>query len=227
MIIGIHQPNYLPYLGFFEKMKQSDIFVIYDDAKFNKSDFHHRNKIRIFSGCKWLTVPVEKKQIPINQIIIKNEAATWKGTKWSEDHFNNIKNNYNKTQCYSDYEDDIKNIYEKRYTKLVDLNMNLINFLRKAFDINTEIRLSSNFKFASKSTERLVEIVEDLGGDTYLSGVKGRDYLDLSMFEKKGIKVKFQNYKNCIYKQQFEGFIPNIAAIDALLNIGKFPSSSD
>ena len=94
MIIGIHQPNYLPYLGFFDKMMKSDIFVIYDDAQFEKGEFQHRNRIRIYHGWKWLTVPVEKKHIPINEIMIKNEVATWKGLKWADAHFKDIRDNY-------------------------------------------------------------------------------------------------------------------------------------
>ena len=223
MIVSIHQPNYLPYLGFFDKMARSDIFVIYDDAQFNKSDFQHRNRIRIYHGWKWLTVPVEKKQIPLNRIRIKNEVTTWKGFKWSEDHFNNIRDNYKDTPYYSVYEEEIKRIYQKTHDKLVELNMNLINFLRKVFDIDVKVVFSSELGFTSKSSQRLVEIVEALGGDVYLSGPKGRDYLNASLFEKKGIKVRFQNFKHPVYKQRYEGFVPNMSAIDALFNVGEMP----
>ena len=223
MIVGIHQPNYIPYLGFFDKMKRSDIFVIYDDAQFEKGEFQHRNRIRIYHGWKWLTVPVEKKHIPIKEIRIKNEVATWKGVKWGDAHFKDIRDNYKDTPYYSTYEKEIKEIYEKRDDKLVELNMNLINFLRKAFDVDTKIVFSSDLGVTSKSTERLVEITEALGGDVYLSGPKGRDYLDVSLFEKKGIKVEFQDFKHPIYKQRYEDFIPNMSAIDALFNVGEMP----
>jgi hypothetical protein len=223
MIVGIHQPNYLPYLGFFDKMAKSDLVVIYDDAQFEKGDFQHRNRIRIYHGWKWLTVPVEKRHIPINEIRIKNEVATWKGVKWSDAHFKDIRDNYKDTPYYSTYEGEIKMIYEKRYDKLVELNMELIIFLKKAFDIDVEIVFSREFGFTSKSTERLVEIVEAVDGDRYLSGPKGRDYLDVSLFEKKGLKVEFQDFKHPVYKQRYEGFVPNMAAIDALFNAGKMP----
>ncbi|HEC77317.1 MAG TPA: hypothetical protein ENI33_08710 [Thermoplasmatales archaeon] len=223
MIIAIHQPNYLPYLGFFDKMKKSDLFVIYDDAQFNKSDFQHRNRIRIHNGWKWLTVPVEKKHLPINEIRIKNEVSTWKGLGWADAHFKDIEDNYKGAAYYSEYADELKKIYEKRYDKLVELNMELINFLKKAFDIKTEIGLSSELGFTSRSTERLVEMVEALGGDTYLSGAAGRNYLDTSLFQKKGIKVVFQDFKHPVYKQRYEGFEPDMAAIDALFNVGKMP----
>ena len=223
MIVGIHQPNYLPYLGFFDKMAKSDIFVIYDDAQFNKSDFQHRNRIRIYHGWKWLTVPVEKKRIPISEVKIRNEVKTWKGVKWSDAHFRDIHDNYKDTPYYSVYADELMRIYKRNYEKLVNLNMELIRFLMKAFDIDVEIVFSSDLGFTSKSTQRLVEIVEALGGDVYLSGPKGRDYLDVSLFERKGIKVVFQDFKHPVYKQRYEGFVPNMAAIDALFNVGKMP----
>jgi len=106
---------------------------------------------------------------------------------------------------------------------LVDLNMELINFLKKAFGIDVKIVFSSDLELTSKSTERLVEIVEAVGGDVYLSGAKGRDYLDISLFEKKDIRVEFQDFKHPVYRQQYKGFEPNMAAIDALFNEGEMP----
>jgi hypothetical protein len=223
MIIGIHQPNYLPYLGFFDKMEEADIFVLYDDAQFEKGDFQHRNRIRIYHGWKWLTVPVDKRHIPLNEIRIKNEVSTGKGVGWSENHFDNIRDNYRDTPYYSVYEKDLKKIYDKRYDELVEVNIELITFLMKAFDIDVEIRLSSELGSTLKSTERLVEIVEALNGDVYLSGPQGKDYLDVSLFEKKAINVAFQDFKHPVYKQRYDGFEYNMSAIDALFNVGGIP----
>jgi hypothetical protein len=221
MIISIHQPNYLPYLGFFDKMKKSDILVIYDDAQFSKGDFQNRNKIRIHNGWKWLTVPVEKKHIPINEIRIKNEFATNNGLSWSDSHLKNIAEAYKRAPYYSIYEKEIIKIYKKKYDNLVDLNIALINYLKNIFEIETEVVLSSHFGFTSTSSERLLEIVEALDGDVYLSGASGANYLDISLFEKRDIKVEFQDYVHPIYKQCFKGLIPNMAVIDALFNAGK------
>ncbi len=222
MIVGIHQPNYLPYLGFFDKMRRSDIFVIYDDAQFNKDDFQHRNKIRIYHGWKWLTVPVGKKNININKIQIKNDIEFSK-IKWSYAHLREIKDNYKDTPYYHLYEKELEKIYKRTHDKLIDLNMNLIYFLMDAFNINTKIIFSSNYGFSSKSSEKLVEIIEAAGGDIYLSGPGGRNYLDLALFEKKKVKVEFQDYTYPIYQQRYDGFIPNMSSIDALFNVGKFP----
>jgi hypothetical protein len=200
-------------------MKKSDIFVIYDDAQFNKDDFQHRNKIRIYQGWKWLTVPVIKKQISIQNINIKNETRI-KGLNWREVHLGEIRENYKNTFYYSKYEKVFEDIYKDEYNFLIDLNMNIINFLKEAFGIKSQIIMSSELGFTSKSTTRLVEIVETLGGEIYLSGPGGKNYLDVSLFEKKGIKVEYQQFVHPIYTQYYNGFIQNMSSIDKLFNTG-------
>lgn len=222
MIVGIHQPNYLPYLGFFDKLKKSDVFIIYDDAQFTKGDFQHRNRIRIYNRWKWLTVPVEKKHIPINHIKIKNEVEI-EGITWKEAHLKEIYDNYKKAPYYQHFEKYITQIYEQEYDMLIDINIKLIKFLMKSFEIDTKIVYSSEFGFTSRSTEKLVDLVSTIGGDVYLSGPAGKDYLDLQLFEKKGIEVVFQDFKHPVYKQQYEGFEPYMSAIDAMFNTGRIP----
>lgn len=221
MIVGIHQPNYLPYLGFFDKMKKSDIFIIYDDAQFNKEDFQHRNRIRIFNGWKWLTVPVDKKHIPINKVKIKDNVEI-SGVNWQESHFRNLQDNYKETEYYINYEKSLREIYEQKYELLFDINMELIKFFIKAFNINTKIIFSSELGFNTKSSRKLVDLVSGVGGDTYLSGPMGKNYLEFELFNEKKIKIEFQEFKHPVYKQQYDGFYPNMSAIDALFNIGKF-----
>ena len=101
--------------------------------------------------------------------------------------------------------------------------MDVINFLKNAFNIETKILFASELGFTSTSTERLADITDALGGDVYLSGPAGRDYLDVSLFERMGISVEFQDFKHPMYKQEYDGFIPNMSAIDALFNVGEIP----
>lgn len=217
--MGIHQPNYLPYLGFVDKLRKSDVFIIYDDAQFSKGDFQHRNRIRIYHGWEWLTVPVEKKHIPIDQIKIKNNVEI-SGMNWKEAHFKEIHDNYRKAPYYPKYEKDMQRIYEQQYEMLIDINIKLIEFLMKSFDIDTKIIYSSEFDYSSKSTEKLVELVSAVGGDIYLSGPMGKNYLEHNLFKEKEIQVIFQEFKHPTYQQQCVGFEPNMSAVDALLNVG-------
>ena len=222
MIVSIHQPNYLPYLGFFDKIKSSDVFIVHDDAQFSKTQFQHRNKIRIFHGWKWLTVPVREKCIPINKIRIKNNKEKNRPL-WNVYHFREIRANYAKTKYFPEHEDELKKIYENKYERLIDLNMELIKFLLKAFDIDVEIIYASNFGFKSTKTQKIVDLVNAVGGDIYISGSGGKNYLDLSIIE--DFEVIFQDFKHPVYPQRYPGFEPNMAAIDALFNLGGLPES--
>jgi hypothetical protein len=219
MIVTIHQPNHLPYLGFFDKIMKSEVFIIHDDCQFNEHEHQHRNKIRIYSGWKWLTVPVYKEKKPIKDIRIRNEKQR-NQPHWSKIHYREIRANYKKTPYFDSYKDELKRIYEKKYEKLADLNMHLINFLLKAFDINVDIRYASEFGFTSTKTQKIVDLVNAVGGDVYISGIGGKDYLDLSTID---FKVVFQDFKHPVYPQRYPGFEPNMAAIDALFNVGEFP----
>jgi len=221
MIVSIHQPNHLPYLGFFDKVRRSDLFIVHDDCQFAFRDWQHRNKIRIYSGWKWLTVPVVKELRPINEIKIKNDRP---GNRehWAKAHLRDIEANYAGAPFFESYGDELRRIYGGRYERLVELNMRLIRFLLKAFDIQTEMAFASEFGFSSKGTEKIIELVNAVGGDVYLSGAGGRNYLELGRI--KDFKVVFQDFKHPVYPQRWPGFEPNMAAIDALFNVGGFPS---
>jgi len=136
MIVATHQPNYLPYLGFFDKMQKSDVFVILDDVQFNRRDFQHRNKIRRSNGWQWLTVPVEKKVCPINEVLINGDG-------WQSAHFAAIRANYLKTSFYNSHEAELSKIYHMQYKKLIEPNMDLIHYAIKAFNIRAELIISS------------------------------------------------------------------------------------
>jgi len=236
MRISAHQPNFMPYLGFFHKMKESDIFVIRDEILFsdNKDAFQHRNKIRINSNNnknspqhKWISVPIDNKNDYIKNVLIKNYVKR-KNILWNEEILKDIRNNYGKTPYFDEYFPYIQEILSNNYDKLIKLNMKMIYFLRDVFGIKTKIIFASDlglkpdkYQKSSDSSNDIINICSNLGGKIYLSGSGGREYLNLEMFKRKGLKVEFQEYYHPIYQQRYEGFIPNMSSIDALFCIGK------
>jgi hypothetical protein len=205
-------------------MEKADLFVIHDDAQFNKHEYQHRNRIRVEKGWQYLIVPIQKKEIPINQIEIKNHVQIG-NRKWSLAHFDIIRDWYKKAPYFSNYEEDLFKIYEKEYEHLIDLNLALIYFIMKSFDLDRKIVFSSTFGFQSKRTERIIDTVRAVGGDTYLSGVGGQNYLDTALFT--DITLEFQDFKHPVYPQCYPGFVPNMAAIDALFNVGAMPNGKE
>lgn len=221
MIVSAHQPNYLPYLGFFDKISKSDVFIIHDDVQFNKKDFQHRNKIRTYDNWKWLTVPVIKKEnILIKDVLIKGDENGNKPA-WNVGHLREIEANYKKTPYYESYIDDLKLIYNKKYTYLAELNVAIIEYLIKSFEIEIDLIYASDFGFTTKSSQKLADMVYELGGNTYLSGIGGFNYIEESIFG--DIKVLYQNFEHPIHTQRYPKFEKNMAAIDALFNVGKLP----
>ena len=215
-MISIRQPGYFPYLGFFKKIQFCDIFVYLDDVQYERGDWDNRNKIKTSDGSMRLTVPVYNKSgQKLNEVQISYD------TNWNIKHIKAIELNYQKTPYFSNYWDPIKKILEKKWSKLIDLNLALIEFINQELNITTKIIRSSNLKIDSVSSQRLVDICKKLDSTTYLSGEMGVDYLDEEIFQKENIKVIYEKFEHPTYSQNHGSFIPNLSIIDLLFNEGE------
>lgn len=217
MILSVHQPQYIPWLGYFHKIAHSDLFVLLDDVQYKKREFQNRNKIRTKEGFIWLTVPVITKGRYYQKI---SEVEIDNTTDWGLEHLKSIRLNYSKSEYYNLYIDFFEKLYKINWEYLCELNVETVKFILKELGINTPIEFSSKLKLESTSTQRIIDICKHFGADTYLSGAGGRDYLDESAFEKNGIKVVYQDFKHPQYKQIYDGFEPFMSSIDLLFNCG-------
>ncbi len=222
MILSIHQPNYLPYIGFFYKMAHCDKFVILDDAQYEKNGFINRNRIRVEDKSRWLTIPVKirgRSTQRINEVKIdySNRHIGF------ENHIRIIEQVYGDTKflkCFSgafNVSDAVKNA-----ESLCTINEYLIMYVAGILEIRLGEKMyrSSELDIKSTGTQRLIDICKKFDADTYLSGPGGRKYMDMGLFEKEGIKVIFSDFKCPEYKQQGERFIPNLSIVDGICNIG-------
>ena len=216
MIISIHQPQYLPWLGYFDKIEKSDVFVLLDDVHFKKNEWQNRNKIKTFENWQWLTVPVNHKFLQkIKDVKINNT------TQWRKKHLNTLITNYSKAPYFNDYFDFFEQTYTQEWKGLSNLNIHFIRYLVETLGfLNKKIEKASNYQFKEGRGERLIDICKHFGGEVYLSGKAGKDYLDLNKFKQEGIKVIFQDYRHPEYPQQYGNFIPNMSIIDLLFNCG-------
>lgn len=179
--VSIHQPEHFPYIGFFEKMRQSDVFVILDNVQFKKNNFQNRNKFLNKKGEEeWFSVQIEKGS---SKRLI-NEINVAKDTAWKTKLLKKIKYNFNK---------DLEEIYS--YEKLVDINMASIYAVREKLGIKTELILASELNLAGSKTDLLINICNELNINRYISGQGGKAYLDLDSFKAQGIEVIFPDFK--------------------------------
>lgn len=215
MIVFVHQPEYIPWLGFFDKLARCDIYVIYDDAQFQHGGFHNRNRIRTPERWEWLTVPINHG----HPQIIKSVKIS--GELWKNKHLCSIRRHYLKTPYFSKYYPLIKNALMFNHELLIGLNLHIIGTFAEILGINTKMIRSSEFPYVGvEKNEKLVSMCKFLGADTYLSGSGGKNYVKEEIFDNAKIKLQWHSYEHPKYKQGFSGFEPNMSIIDLLFNEG-------
>jgi hypothetical protein len=223
MILTGHQPNYLPYPGFFDKIMRSDLFLIVDTVQFVKRGpfgWIHRNRIHDPGpeGWSWLTVPVithDRYHQSILETRIDNRLP------WRRKHWRTIEGRYRDSPGLREYGPALAGIYGRPWGSLAELNEALIREILGFLDIRTPMVRLSELGARGRSTELIVNFCRDLGATEYLSGMHGRDYLDANAFERAGIGLTFQEFKCPEYVQPGGGlFVPNLSIIDLLLCCG-------
>lgn len=217
--ISIHQPMYLPYQGYFNKMKNVDIFVIGDDVHYSKNYYYNRNRIKTPDGVLMLTIPlINKHGKRLNEVLIDNNS------NWQKKHLNPLKNYYKKAIYFKNYIDFFEDIYSTRYETLQDLNMKTLFYLMEQLNINIPIHFTSELLkdyVSTGKTQRIIDICKKLDADVYLSGIGGKNYLDENLFKENDISLVYQNFVPREYKQLWGQFVPNLSIIDILFNEGE------
>ena len=180
MRISILQPGYLPWLGFFEQMHRSDVFVIYDDVQYDKDGWRNRNKIKTPDRIHWLTVPVH---VDFGHRALINEVKIDNTKDWKRKHLCSIKQNYLKSPFYNDYIGIFEEAYSRTWEYLIDIDMYFINKLIECIGMqDKEIIVSSKIGFKGDRLERLVALCKRFKADTFYEGAAGRNYIDEDFF---------------------------------------------
>jgi hypothetical protein len=220
VIVAVHQPQYLPWLGYFDKMIQADVFCYLDNVQYKKNEWQNRNRIKTARDWQWLTVPVSYRfGQKINEVKINNTVS------WKRKHLQALITNYNKAPFFKDYIDFFEAVYSNDWEFLSELNVYLIDQICKMLNFQEkQTVLASTLSLGDDPTERLIDICKALGGDTYLSGPDGVKYMSLEQFRQKGIKVIVQAFRHPEYPQLFGEFMSHLSVVDLLFNCG--PESS-
>lgn len=218
MKIAIHQPDYIPYLGYFYKMYLSDVFVFLDDSQFQKNYLNNRNKIKTPQGWTYLTIPVERKNGLATNI---NETRTIDEKGWKEKHLKALEMNYKKCPYFNEIFPEIKYIIMQDYKSLSELNEALLIHIARKFNILPEIVAnSSELHLTTKKEERVLDIIKHYGADEYISGNGARQYQKEEDFEKEGIKLTYTDYQPISYQQKWGEFVENMSVLDYIFNEG-------
>lgn len=218
MVVTIHQPEHLPWAGFFDKMRQADLFVLLDSTQFAKDDFQNRNRIKTAQGTTWLTVPVYKRG-KSEQSILETEICN--DTQWGNRCWSVIYQNYKNAPYFATYRPFFEELYAKPWTKLVDLNIAIIEYVAKKLGLQTQLLRASELGIYERGANKVnLTICQHLNADVYLSGKFGKQYLDESLFHAEKIEVAYQDFHHPVYPQLWGEFQPYMSAFDLLFNCG-------
>lgn len=216
MMITIHQPCYLPYLGVFHKIWKADAFVFLDDAQYSNGYVFEWNRIKTPQGECRLKIPLHKK---FGQTLL--EVTPNDDLKWQYKHIKMVEMNYKKAPYFSELFPVYKEIVNKCYDNLAQLNIALMNFFLFWFGWNEKkVYYTSNWKLESKAEARVIEICKCLEADTYLSGTGGRNYQKDVHFQENGIKLVYQEWEPIQYRQLWGEFRPYMSILDYAMNEG-------
>ncbi|TKB33752.1 MAG: hypothetical protein E8D51_05915 [Nitrospira sp.] len=215
MRVTIHQPQFLPWLGYLDKIDQADVFIALDTVQFKKNEWQNRNRIRTADGCQWITVPVIHRFGQLVKDVRINQTVNWRAQ-----HLRALEIHYAKAPFRERYLPELRSMYEAPWERLHDVNLAVIRWLLEAFGITTPVRCASEWEAREEPTDRLIDLCRAVGASVYLSGPGGDDYLDVPRFESSGLKLEMQRFQHPLYRQVYEPFMPAMSAIDLLCCCG-------
>lgn len=219
MKVAIHQPNFMPWAGYFYKILTADIFIFFDTVQFPRGkSYCSRVKIKAPEGAKWLTVPASGKG---KLLQIKDVQIS--GGTWTKKHLGTLKACYGKTPYFNEMFASIENIYTNAGQYIADFNIQLISYMANILEARTKFIRASNLQAPAGDTgEYIINLVKSVGGSIYISGQgagTGR-YLVEQNFKKAGVKLELFNYVYPRYQQLWGDFVPGLSVVDILFNTG-------
>lgn len=216
MIVAVHQPQYLPWLGYFDKIASADVFVLLDTVQYKKNEWQNRNRIKGPAGPQWLTVPVSYSfGQRIGEVKIANRD------RWQKRQSQAILSNYGRAPCREHLAGFFGEVFSRTWENLSELNIFTVKKLLEILGISTPVQVASELpSFPEEPDERLIAIARHMGADTYLAGSGGHNYMNIDKFRQAGIRLLFQEYRHPVYRQLFEGFEPFLSVVDLIFNHG-------
>ena len=221
MIVAIHQPHFIPWLGYLHRLAQVDLFVMLDHVQFERRNYQNRSQILLDGAARWLTVPVEQhsqKERILDKRIDNRDAQR----PWGRTHLATLRHAYREAGHFRSYAAALQRIFEAPWERLVDLDAAMLAFLMDAFSIGTRVVRSSALAVEGAKSELILSVCRAVKADALLTGFGGsRDYLDREAFARHGIEIRAHEFAHPVYRQCGPApFVAGLASIDLLFNAG-------
>jgi len=216
MIYSVHQPHYIPYPGYLAKVAASDVFVFLEGVQYVRREWQNRNRVKGPDGPVWLTVPVKGEYRAAIRDMRVDDSSDWR-----RKHVETLRRFYSKAEHVGEI-DSFAEAIAPTFDSLAELTISTTSWFLDRFAIATPRHTMAEFEsLPEEPNERIIAIGKALGADVYLAGAGGRNYMDLELFKRAGIEVRFFDAPAVVYPQLHGDFVPNLGAIDLLLNTGR------
>lgn len=220
MIITIHQPEHLPWLGFFNKLSKAEVFVILDSVPYRKNYFQNRNRIIGSNGVQYIGIPAVNVG-HIEGTIATTKIAVQGNANWRTKYLNTIRMSYSKHPCFSEVYPVLEQAIMTDSEYLADINIAILTSFADRLGFHPQYIRSSAMVIQGSKSDLILDICKKLRANTYIAGPSGRDYLDMRSFDDADIKVVFNDYRHPIYPQKRTAeFVPYLSALDLFMNCG-------
>jgi len=222
MIVAAHQPHFMPWLGYLDKLAKADLFVVMDDLQYEAQNFQNRQRLKLQSGAPWLTVPLERgnQSDRICDKRIDNSGSVkqhWQRRTWLT-----IEHNYCRSPFFETYAPALRDVFTRPWTTLLELDLHILELARRWFGITTPMLRASTLKLTGQKTDRLIAMCKAVGARAYLTGNGGSaGYLDSEQMGRAGVGVIWQIFQHPIYPQRYPGFVSHLGFLDLLFNCGE------
>lgn len=215
MLVAIHQPNYLPWCGYFAKLAAADCFVVLDDVPLPRGrSYVSRTQILGMGQAQWLSIPLQRA--PSSSI----GHVQFADSRWPTRHARTLRERYGRTPFASAVLPPILALYDDAGVNLATFNLRLLRAVAALLGIETRLVLASQLGRPGYGSQHLADLVAAVGGTAYLSGPSGKKYLDESLFTRMGIPIYYGAYMTRPYPQRQPPFVPGLSILDALCHIG-------
>src|SRR5438105_3264794 len=215
--VVIEQPNYVPWIGYFDLIGQSDVWVWYDDVQYTKRDWRNRNRIAA-DAAEWLTIPVITRGRFTQRIC---DVEIDDAQHWRRHHLESIRRCYARAPFFQPMFDVIEDALSASDRRLADLTIRLNESICALLGLQPLFKRSSQIPGPiGGREERLIRICRAVEGSVYLSGPAARAYIDPRAFAAADIELRYIIYDYPPYARGSRTFVPNLSILDVLAWLG-------
>ena len=219
MLVAMHQPNFLPWLGFFYKFAVADLMVICDTLAFSKGSYTQRVNIKTCAGPRWLTLPVLHTGT-VGEAILNLRCGG--RPDWRLRLTEALRGNYLASAHYESFAREIGELILSSEDNLAQFNYCLIRYLSDKLNVQTPVTFSSSLHVPpqANATDWIIAVAKCVGADSFLSGSGGAKYQHEEGYSRDGVRLVYTDFTHPVYPQLHGEFVSGLSAVDLLFNCG-------